>query len=228
MYSQLAKMPVLSLIIPVVAPNIDAGFIARTFYKLEIATIKQITLLAVCDTVDAYCAYIEIGHWHDTESAYHFIERLRNPNKEARIVYDDPSWWVIFENTDNYHVTFDPRYKDHTTEFVCAYGEEPTEAINDLKKFFDTSYNVSDDYNVMYTINLEGCEIPIMRKEQDDDCVFTAHDWNNLMDDIAKETKSWEKFMGDIEEDNEEYRKLIESGEEEYDSYFRRGRSEVM
>ena len=102
------------------------------------------------------------------------------------------------------------------------------EAINDLKKFFDTSANVSDDYNVMYTINLDGCEVPMMRKEQDDDSVFTADDWNNLMDDIAKETKTWEKFMTDMAEDDEEYRKLMESGEEEYDSYFRRGRSDVI
>lgn len=206
------QMPVLSLVIPCVSPTVSAGDIARTFYRLDIATLKAITLLPVCDAI---CAYIEIGYWHETETAYRFIERLRNPEKETRVVYDDPSWWIVMENGDNYHIPYDPSYSKMTTNFVYNYGEEPVEAINDLKAFFELASDNSSDYNVMHTIDLRDYDKPVLLKEQDDDCVFDACEWNKIMQEIAND------------DDDEEYRRAVDLEVEEYERY-RTGRYELI
>lgn len=206
------QMPILSLIIPCVAPTISAVDIARTFYKLEIATVKAITLLPVCEAI---CAYIEIGYWHETETAYRFIERLRNPDKETRLVYDDPSWWVVMENADNYHIPYDPSYNKMTTNFVHNYGEEPVETIKDIDEFFKKS--VHDDYEVLHTIDLGDYEKPKILLEQENDCMFDANTWNNMMNDIVME----------CDYDDEEYRKAVELEVEEYERY-RQDRYEII
>jgi len=204
------QMPILSLVIPCVSPTVSAGDIARIFYKLEIATLKAITLLPICDTI---CAYIEIGYWHETETAYRFIERLRNPEKETRIVYNDPSWWIVMENGDNYHIPYDPKYSDITTNFVYNYGEEPVEAINDLKAFFEKPDSV--DYDVLQTIELRDYEKPAFLKEQPDDCIFDANEWNKIMDEIVND------------DEDEEYRRAVDLEVEEYERY-RSGRYELI
>jgi hypothetical protein len=205
------QMPILSLVIPCVAPDISAVDIARTFYKLEIATVKAITLLPICEAI---CAYIEIGYWHDTETAYRFIERLRNPEKETRLVYDDPSWWIVMENSDNYHIPYDPKYSSITTNFVHNYGEEPVEAIHDVKTFF-ANPSVYDDYEVLHTIDLGDYEKPMILKEQHADCVFDADEWNKFMEGI------------DNDDDDEEYRKAVDLEVEEYERY-REGRYQFI
>jgi hypothetical protein len=204
--TKMSLSPVTSLIIPSVAPNISAGDIARIFYKLDIATIRTITLLPV---EQGNKAYIQIGIWHDTEAAYHFIERVRNPDKDARIVYDDPSWWLVMENKNNYYICYDPKYNDQTTYFIHNYGEEPVEAIKDVKAFFENPpiLSVYDDYEVLCTIDIDDYSKPILLKEQKDDSIFNANDWNKFMEDIVNE------------DDEEEYRKAIELETEWYENY---------
>jgi hypothetical protein len=199
------QFPVLSLIIPVVSHNTTAENIVKIFYKLDIATIKRVTLLPVADVTDnvSNVAYMEIGYWHDTETAYRFIERLRDNTKECRIVYDDPLWWNVMENHDNYHVTYDPSYSNQTTDFIYAYGEEPVEAIKNLKEFFKTHGTNNNDYE-MFDIQLDNTykdddyelyKYPLLLKEQDNDHFFTAIEWNQIMDEIVEEDEEFKKSM---------------------------------
>lgn len=234
------QFPVLSLIIPVVSDNTTAEDIVKVFYKLDIATIKRVTLLPVADVTDnvSNTAYMEIGYWHDTETAYRFIERLRDNTKESRIVHDDPSWWNVVENHDNYHVTYDPRYSNQTTEFIYAYGEEPVEAIKDLKELFQNDSN-NNDYEVMIDIKLDDdyhlYKYPLLLKEQKGDCFFTANEWNKIMDEIVEEDEEFHRTMislvDHLDEDDdcingiprEEYINDILREEE-----FRNGRREII
>jgi len=214
------QFPVLSLIIPVVSHNTTAEDIVKVFYKLDIATIKRVTLLPVADVTDTVSnsAYMEIGYWHDTETAYRFIERLRDNTKECRIVHDDPLWWNVMENHDNYHVTYDPSYSNQTTEFIYSYGEEPVEAIKDLKEFFKTDNDTiakNKDYEIMFDIELDNMykdddyhlyKYPLLLKEQDNDRFFTANEWNQIMDEIVEEDEDFKKSMmtlaSNYEDDN--------------------------
>jgi hypothetical protein len=47
-----------------------------------------------------YSAYIEVAEWCDREAAYNLIRKIKDPRKEARIVYEDDNWWTVEETTE--------------------------------------------------------------------------------------------------------------------------------
>jgi hypothetical protein len=48
--------------------------------------------------------YIHFYQWYDNIVARNFQERVLNPKKEARIMYDDPWYWLVLENKGKKHV----------------------------------------------------------------------------------------------------------------------------
>jgi hypothetical protein len=91
--------PITSIYIPHVDKLFDAEFISNIFDKNGIAKISKIVLEPYSSTKEKTLkynrAYIGIKFWHDTEAAFNFIDRLRNPLREARIVYKDDYWWSV-------------------------------------------------------------------------------------------------------------------------------------
>jgi hypothetical protein len=84
--------PITSIYLPKIQKDVNAEFIAHIFEKNDIAKVSRISI--EFNKKNKRCAYVAIGFWHDTETAYNFINRLNNPNKEARIVYHEDDWWV--------------------------------------------------------------------------------------------------------------------------------------
>jgi len=82
-----------SIYLPSIQKNTNAEFIAHIFERNEIAQVSRVAIEFNKKTKKS-CAYIAIDSWYDTENAYNFIHRLKNVNKEARIVYKDDDWWV--------------------------------------------------------------------------------------------------------------------------------------
>ena len=82
-----------SIYLPSIQKNTNAEFIAHIFERNEIAQVSRVAIEFNKKT-RKYAAYIAIDSWYDTENAYNFIDRLKNVNKEARIVYKDDDWWV--------------------------------------------------------------------------------------------------------------------------------------
>jgi hypothetical protein len=128
----------MSLYIPHVEYGIDAQYIANTFYYQNIATIKRITLIPYIKPVGKYdyiClqrAYIDIHMWHDSEAAYSFIQRVRSPSIEARIIYDiidEAAWWVVEENFLPW-ITTSKKTRSKTIEFEIM--EDDDERLEDI------------------------------------------------------------------------------------------------
>ena len=44
-----------------------------------------------------YSAYIEVAEWCDREAAYNLIRKIKRPDVEARIIYEDDNWWTVEE-----------------------------------------------------------------------------------------------------------------------------------
>jgi len=89
-----------SIYIPKIDIKFNAEFIAEIFDRNGIAEISRIyieSFTSIMKNKEANkfnSAYIEILCWYDTENAYNFIECIKNPIKEARIVYGHNSWWT--------------------------------------------------------------------------------------------------------------------------------------
>jgi hypothetical protein len=89
------------LYIPYVFNNITKEFMKKTIEFQGLGKVKEIDFVEKMDKNGKIhnSAFVHFEYWYDNISSLHFQERLKNPNKEARIVYKDPWFWVCFENT---------------------------------------------------------------------------------------------------------------------------------
>lgn len=90
----------LSLYIPHVFPNFTKEYIAKVFDDLVIGYVDHVDLVPKQDRFgrNYNAAYVHFAEWYEGPATEHFQERVVNPNKEARIIHDDPWFWIVLEN----------------------------------------------------------------------------------------------------------------------------------
>jgi len=94
---------IMSLYIPYVFSNVTKDKIIYTFeFHLRLGHIKDVDLVGKIDKKGKtyYSAYIHFEEWYNNDKATRFIERIKNPSQETRVVYDTPEpwFWVVVEN----------------------------------------------------------------------------------------------------------------------------------
>ena len=125
-------MSIKSLIINCVDAEYTQPYIANVFWKQNIAMVNNVTLIPYLKNGITYnIAYVKIEQWCDSELAYNFIQSLKNPLKETRIVHHEDNWWPCELNTHN---NGDIHVGQYTVTFAASYflrenpEEEATEA----------------------------------------------------------------------------------------------------
>jgi hypothetical protein len=99
----------LSLMIPRVFPQwTNEQHIMDVFHKQDIGKVYKVTIVRTPDErgrhYPIYQAFIHFSVWYDNEIAYHFQQRIYNSEKkQTKVVYDDPWFWVVFENKSKNH-----------------------------------------------------------------------------------------------------------------------------
>jgi hypothetical protein len=95
-------MSIKTITIPSVELKYTPEYIADIFWRQKIAQVKKITMIPYLRNNDVYnIVYIYIETWCDSESAYNFIQRLKDSTKEARLVHNSDDWWHVEINTHN-------------------------------------------------------------------------------------------------------------------------------
>lgn len=94
----------LSLMIPRVFPQwVDEQNIIDIFHKQHLGRVYKVSIIRCRDSKSRdypiYQAFIYFSAWYENEIAYNFQQRIYGPKKQARVVYDDPWYWLAFENT---------------------------------------------------------------------------------------------------------------------------------
>jgi hypothetical protein len=91
---------VTSLYIPRIEKIFNAKYVTEIFEKNGIAYLSNVCF-EPCEKSNLYNnAYIKIDKWADTETAYSFIQRLRDNSLEARIVHGGDDWWAVYINSN--------------------------------------------------------------------------------------------------------------------------------
>ena len=132
-----------------------------------------------------YTAYIEVAEWCDRESAYNLIKKIKDPRKEARVVYTDDNWWVIEKTTEeDLKFTEGSEYGRWTTVF-----EEKTRDLESSSK--QVSFNAEE---LEESIAIEDIDHRLQRKNPNLDfnefCInFGLH----YGFDFEAEFKEWSK-----------------------------------
>jgi len=90
----------LSVFLPFVFCNISKKFIKRVFEAYEYGVVDRVDLITKRDQRGRkyHCAYVHFSYWFESDLVEHFQERIMGQKKEARVVYDDPWYWIVLEN----------------------------------------------------------------------------------------------------------------------------------
>jgi hypothetical protein len=90
----------ISLYIPHIFANYSKDDVAWVFEDHNIGKVKNIDFISKIgqDGKEFNAAYIHFDYWFDNVTASNFQERVLNPNKEARLMYEDPWYWIVLEN----------------------------------------------------------------------------------------------------------------------------------
>ena len=94
-------MPNISLFLPYIYPNITQERICSVFANNRIGDVNHVDFIDKIDKSGRKykSAYIHFEKWYVNKTSYNFQEKVTNPEKEARIVYDDPYYWTVLPNT---------------------------------------------------------------------------------------------------------------------------------
>ena len=116
----------LSIYIPRVFPNWrDAKKMTNVFQALEIGRIRRI------DFVDKETpkgekfsqAFIHFHEWYDNHHTRNLQARIEDVDDTAKVVYDDPWFWMVFKNT-NPLTEGEIRLHERIAEMEKAHAEE--------------------------------------------------------------------------------------------------------
>jgi hypothetical protein len=115
-----------SLFIGAIDTSFTADHIMDAFYCQDIATISRVTLVPFnTKSGPLNRAYLDIHEWHTTEVAYNFIQRLKDSNKEARIIHTDDNWWAVRVNKNPFITDSKKMAKFTTSNHLIAPMSEP-------------------------------------------------------------------------------------------------------
>jgi len=98
------EMPIAldSLYIPRVYANITTEFIADTFENLDLGTVDRVEAVPRDGDNTSYMAFVYFSSWNiENKAAVNLANRIKCPKpgeSQARIVYDDPWYWILLPN----------------------------------------------------------------------------------------------------------------------------------
>jgi hypothetical protein len=100
MFAQNQSQNQMSLYIPHVFPNFSKEFISETFKNMNYGIVDHVDLVRKQDKYGKVynAAYVHFAYWFDNQSVRNLHSNIRNPDKEARIMYEDPWYWIVLEN----------------------------------------------------------------------------------------------------------------------------------
>jgi hypothetical protein len=137
-----------SIYIPHVETYYSADYVADVLDRSGIAKVSKIAF----EHNDKYKrAWIDIKAWRDTEAAYNFINRLRNPSIETRLVHASDYWWAVEINK-------------------FPHKTDSSKAKNQLIVFRDTDFILPDNFR---DISSDNFVIDI--NDYDDEADFDAY-----------------------------------------------------
>jgi hypothetical protein len=127
----------LSLFIPFVFSNISEQRIVHIFRKLLLGEVSYVDFVSKIDRYGKQykSAYIHFSYWHQNIAAFNFQQRVIDPELEAKLVYDEPWHWIVFENTSE-KVVVNGRKRCIDLGGVNAISRQPEPEQSESKKWY--------------------------------------------------------------------------------------------
>ena len=138
----------LSIYIPRIFNNITVERIRNCFHSLSIGVVSRIDLIdRDSDQHDnkTRMAFVHFKSWCDNPSSKNLREKIQNPKEMAKIVYDDPYYWILLPNKN-------PKSEDQVKNELMFYHQQKTmvamiERIQSLEHAIENIDKNANDFN---------------------------------------------------------------------------------
>lgn len=185
--------------IPRVFPHwTDEQKIIDIFHQQQLGRVYKVSIVRAPDSkkrsFPIYQAFIYFSAWYENTIAYNFQQRIYGAKAQARVVYDDPWYWVVFENTKRRLSNNDKRimrlgYQAYLQEQASAEQEQRIRHLEDMLQKFPavpTSEAATSEAATSETATSEAATSGAAISEA---AISEAHlSWNNLSESFAMDT----------------------------------------
>lgn len=142
-----------SIYIPRIFTNISNSKIVSTFEHLQLGKVQYMDIVYRTgnDGSTYKMAFIHFSYWSNNSSAIELRERIEDPYIEAKLVYDDPWYWIILPNKSSVSRQYKRDSQFDLNDYVNRISSI-TEKLNAVynKMFMKHSHNHSlvRDYSI--------------------------------------------------------------------------------
>ena len=197
----------ISIYIPHIFYNISKDKIVDILDKSMIGKVSNIDLIYKlnCNGDEYNAAYIHFEYWYDTVEARNFQENILNPHKEARLMYEDPWYWLVLENISKKYIKGDRKQRIDTSENLSSYQPQKNMEVKQLS---------NTDFADMYktptkNTNTVDVNVAVSDEEFKQFCRDVVHDLKDIEADIEEENQMDE--VEQLMDEEEKYLKTFDS-----------------
>jgi hypothetical protein len=146
-----------SVYIPRIFNNIPTEKIVKTFELLNLGKVEKVDIIMKTNQNGniTKMAFVHFSEWYTTSAATYFRENIENPNVDAKLVYDDPWYWIVYPNTSstrdsnstytsNDIITIDNRLKFLENEIAYLYHNLLPNEMNSANSFNSQPMSISE------------------------------------------------------------------------------------
>lgn len=219
----------MSLYIPRVFININEARIMNVFDSLLIGKVHHVDLVYKKSTTpgkpDYYSAYVFFKEWYNTPAARNLIDKIKYPGKEAKIVYDDPWYWIVLQNnlSHPYYPSEDGEIIDKPTKKQLPL-EEKKLLLNKLARKLRICLNPDTQHKFELSLKLPSNPTPTpthlpttppttppTTKPTTNEPIMTDEDYKRCEDyfDMLDQMDECENFMDHFESSTTVYYNLV-------------------
>lgn len=159
-YSNISNMSVFSVCIPRIFHNIPNKKIVSTFETLNMGKVKNMDIVWKTgrDGSSFKMAFVHFSEWNNHSSAArNFRDQVEDPSVDAKLVYDDPWYWLVLPNNST---TIVNSYKSGSTYSI------PT-SLNDLSEMINERItSLEDELNCVYEELYQREYIPVKYRSE--------------------------------------------------------------
>ena len=137
-----------SVCIPRIFNNIPTSKIVNTFERLNLGEVEYVDIVMKTskNNEPIKMAFIHFHQWYNNYGANSLRRKIEDPNCEAKLVYDDPWYWIVLPNTSqhkdniNINLNITKKLENLENEVNCIYEELfQREYIPSVRPLWDTN-----------------------------------------------------------------------------------------
>ena len=159
-----------SVCIPRIFNNIPTSKIVNTFEVLDIGKVDKVDIIM---KIGKYgepikMAFVHFSEWYNNSTAFNLRNKIENPYEDAKLVYDDPWYWIILPNLSNTNTNMNTNMNQN----MKVISNNTINAMNDMNAMNNNTINAMNDRNIMNNNTINAMNDKLVELSNEIDCIY--------------------------------------------------------